>query len=100
MEDMQTYTVQNRSWEKLARKAFKIQQLRKKYEELEGSIIKELRAISQEQSSITKNFAFVRFIRRGPIDYSAIPFLKEIDLDQFRREEIPFWKLTKIERSI
>lgn len=36
-----------------------------------------------------------RFVRKGNVDYSAVPLLKEVDLDQYRKEMITGWRISE-----
>jgi len=87
---------QSKAWENIAREAYKAQKLRKEYEELEKKLLAELKELSANENSEFGQFRFQKIERKGSIDYAAIPILKEMDLEPFRRAgTIVAWKLFK-----
>lgn len=50
----------------------------------------------KEGAYIGKKYMFSSYERKGSIDYSAIPMLKKIDLEEYRKESVTCWKLTKV----
>lgn len=90
------FVEQTREWEKAAKEAFKYHQLRKKYEELERFSLEKLKIISSHESSRSSKFQFLKYFQKGTIDYTAIPELKFMDLESYRRVSRIAWKLSRI----
>jgi len=86
----------DKTWESVAREAYKAQKMRKEYEDLEKRLLDDLKALSNNENSEFGQFRFQKIERKGSINYAAIPLLKEIDLEPYRRQEpIVAWKLFK-----
>jgi len=86
----------DKEWEVVAREAYKAQKRRKEYEEIEKKLLAQLKELSENQNCEGSGFRFQRIDRRGSVDYAAIPELKLIDLEQYRRDGIiSSWKLFK-----
>lgn len=89
------FVTRNDQWGIIAKEAFKAQQLRKKYQELEAKYLEELKGLSCEQSSCFGAFRFLRIERPGVIKYSEIPELKTLNLEPYRGAPVTAWKLSK-----
>jgi hypothetical protein len=94
--DRQSFKLQDKQWEEIAQQVYKFQKMRKKYEELESSLIAKLKEISGDNSCRSKKFQFMRIIQKGSIDFMSIPGLKFMELEKYRREHKVCWKLSKI----
>lgn len=61
---------------------------------------KELRAILISQAGsencMGSGIQLSRIVKKGNVDYSAIPELKTVDLDKYRKKSIETWRLTAI----
>ena len=80
-------------WLETAKRAYKAQQLRKMYEKEEKELLESLKSFSLDQSTSHGNFAFIKAVRQGSVDYSAIPELEGVDLNKYRKESSSVWKL-------
>jgi hypothetical protein len=92
----QTYEERGKDWTELAEKVWQIQQARKEYERIEGILIAQLREMSKGVSSKGGSFVFTSIMRKGAVDYNLIPYLKSIDLEQYRKSSIQSWSLKQI----
>ncbi len=85
---------QNDSWITKAQEVFDIQQKIKFLEAQEKRLATELKALSNHTSSVGGGYVYENSFRPGTIDYKAIPELRDINLEQYRKAEISYWKLT------
>lgn len=88
-----THIERNGSWINKAREVKKVQQLRKQYEAMEKDLLKELKILSEGVNSRGGGFAYTCSMRAGSVDYTAIPQLRGIDLELYRKEGVEVWKL-------
>lgn len=91
--DVRTHAERGDDWIELAKQAMKIQQHRKQLEELEKKLIGDLKELSQNVSSRGGNITFTASIRRGSVDYSIIPELRTVNLENYRKPSTESWKL-------
>lgn len=68
-----------------------IKQLKEKEEELRVSLI----CMAGELNACGHGIRVSKFARKGPVDYSEIPELKIMDLDQYRKGIVEGWRLSK-----
>lgn len=80
-----------------AREAYKAQIERKKYERIEKENLEKLKQLSEGKTSKWGTFVFVKTLRTGSVNYSAIPELLNVRLDDYRKADVESWALTKIE---
>lgn len=64
--------------------------LEKKQEDLRSSLI----SMSQKQNSKGGGLKTSRFIRKGNIDYSKIPEIQGVNLEDYRKSPIECWKIS------
>ena len=53
----------------------------------------ELKEMCNYKSTQCGRWIYFKEERKGNIDYSAIPVLKTIDLDKYRKDNVEIWKL-------
>jgi len=63
-------------------------------EQKEEALRKSLIAMSNNKNSMGSGVKVSRFIRKGNIDYTSIPELKEVNLEVYRKKPTEFWKIT------
>lgn len=83
----------------LAAEFLKIQEKRKKLEEQEKALKERLEtyvAGSNANCYVGRQFIIQCYERKGNVDYSLIPELKNINLEQFRKDPIICWKVSKL----
>lgn len=78
-------------WNELVSEYFMISQMIKKQNELKDLLIE----MSEGKNCIGGGAKLQKIIRKGNIDYSAIPELKGVDLEKYRKEPIECIKITK-----
>src|SRR3990167_10043867 len=76
-----------------ARVLYKVQQELKRLTEECDQLKDELKKITNDEGARAGGFQWAYDIRKGTVDYSKIPELKAIDLDQYRKAETKAWKL-------
>ena len=82
-------------WIKAAVKLYSLQCKIRKLKEDEKLLVDKLKVLSEGVSSKGAGFEFNRIDRAGSIHYSAIPGIKDLDLEPYRGKPISFWKLNK-----
>lgn len=82
-------------WLKVAQELYGVQLRRKFYEEEEARLKQELTELSNNESCEFDEWSFDRVERKGVISYSSIPFLKTMDLEEYRRPGTVAWLLKK-----
>ena len=92
----QDYKVRGSEWIEIAEKVWQVQQARKEYERIEGKLLDMLKDLSEGLSSKGGNYVFTAGFRKGSVDYAAIPYLKSIDLENFRKPDVATWSLKQI----
>ena len=80
----------------LAQRAYNAMIEKKKYEQIESECLKQLKALADNKTTQFGDFELQKFYRAGTIDYSIIPELKSVSLENYRKENIVCWRLTKI----
>lgn len=85
-----------RKWESVAQELWKVQEDIKRMEKAAQRLKEELKVMSNDQSFIGFNYAFIKEYRSGSIDYNLIPELRLMDLDQYRKADVTIWKLNKV----
>jgi hypothetical protein len=83
-------------WLEVANMLHKKQIMKKHFAHQELELLKRLKELSEDCSSKGGDFVFTKIVSKGNIDYSKIKELKKVDLEQYRKEDIAKWKLTKI----
>lgn len=78
-----------------AQEAYKAQAERKKYERIEKENLEKLKQLSEGKTTEWGEFIFVKTMRAGSINYSAIPELINVRLEDYRKSEVESWSLTK-----
>ena len=85
---------QKADWVQVAREVYKAQQYRKRYEELEKTLLAELVQLSHNKEAYGGGFKLEQINRKGSVDYKSIPLLKDLDLEPYRKESSSYWKLS------
>ena len=88
-----TYITRDQAWIELARHVYDIQQKRKELEKEEKRLLEELKTKSDNHPAKGGDFVFQVTFRKGSIDYNAIPELKQVNLELYRKEEVKQWNL-------
>jgi hypothetical protein len=93
---MLNFIKQNEQWVKKAQEAFDLQQKRKALEAMEDQAILELKELSGDLNSFGGGFKYECSTRAGTVDYKAIPQLKGVNLDMYRKPASVMWKLSYV----
>ena len=84
----------DQEWNCLAENYRNAYQDLKRAEQLEKDLRKELISLAGEQSSQGAGIKLSKIPRKGMVDYSIIPELCNVDLEQYRKQPIEYWKLS------
>jgi len=68
----------------------KIKYLRAK----EKEVATRLREICENETKSINGYTYKQFERKGPVIYTNIPELKDVDLDKYRSDAIIAWRLS------
>ncbi len=80
-------------WVELAEQAYKVTELRKECERREAELYQQLTKLSRNKACKGGGYIYKSIERKGSIEYKAIPELKMIDLEKYRKPSTIFWKL-------
>lgn len=86
-------------WETIAVKIWDIKEEQKRLAEERELLENRLKELSENKNSKSKNFTFKYSIAKGLIDYSSIPELKDVNLNNYRKKHSVRWTLKKINNS-
>ena len=89
------YVERDEKWAELAGQALETQRLAKYYTDEAKKLIEALKDASGDASCHSGDYLFERIVRKGSIDFMAIPELQNRDLEGFRKEDTYAWKLSK-----
>jgi putative phage-type endonuclease len=90
--DYKDMSVQPR-WGIMAREYRRINEEIKKLEQEKEDIRKELIIVCEDQSCLGDGIKVMKTLVRGRVDYDAIPEIKGIDLDKYRKSSTTTWKI-------
>ena len=82
-------------WKQKAQELYQAQMRRKFYAEEEARLAAELQELSDFESTSIDEWTYKSIERKGSIAYSSIPFLKNMDLEEYRRPGTVAWVLKK-----
>lgn len=88
--------MEHSQWLITAELLYQIKEERKKLEVKEKELFEQLKALSDNKTKHEGEFVFMKEIRAGSIEYSAIDLLKEVNLELFRKAPVETWKLIKV----
>jgi hypothetical protein len=91
-----THIERGQEWLKKAIELMKIKQMLKEYDKIESQLLAELKLLSDNVPSKSGNFVFDCITRKGLVDYSKIPELKDVNLELYRKEPTSAWKLSMV----
>ena len=89
------FRVQGNEWEVKAHKLWETEENLRTNTKLAKELKDDLKRLSEGYNSKRGSFKFVSSIRRGSIDYSLIPELKDRNLECFRKPPSQMWSLQK-----
>jgi len=87
-------------WSDTAVELYNLKLTIKELEFKESELTKKLVELSNSETREDEEFAFKRVPTKGSIDYKAIPELKAIDLEQYRKESRVSWRLVRKDKAI
>jgi len=67
----------------------------KEFEATERELRAKLIELSRDQNCRGNGVVMKKHLRKGSIDYNAISEIKEINLDKYRKNPIPYWNITQ-----
>ncbi len=95
MKNVETNKLKNieTKWIETASNLMEIKDKLKYLKEKEKLAAAKLKSISGKNGRELNWFIFKPMVRKGPVQYNKIPFLKTVDLDEFRGSDVEIWKL-------
>lgn len=87
------YIERNDKWIAKADEVFKVQKIRREMEKMEDELMGQLKELSDNTSSRGGHYKFTAIERKGTVDYKAIPELRRVNLELYRKESTISWKL-------
>jgi hypothetical protein len=83
-------------WLMTAEHLYRVKQEIKRLELQEKQLSEELKVLSENKTKAEGNFVYLKEMRAGSIEYSAIDLLREVNLELFRKPSVESWKLIKV----
>lgn len=80
-------------WQTYAREYKKLCEQIKNLEEVKDSYRKEILNLCGNESCLGEGIKVMKTIMKGRVDYDAIPEIKDIDLDKYRKKPTTTWKI-------
>ena len=88
------YTKTNKkSWNACAQELKEAQDKCKEFEAMIKFYKQKLLDLSEGKSTVGEQFYYHKVTTRGSVQLDRIPELKDIDLDQYRKDDNEYWKL-------
>lgn len=81
-------------WMERANEVAEVRRELKDLKEREAFLISELILFAEGRNAFGGEVRLTHASRKGSVNYSSIPQLKEVDLDQFRGESKQYWRVT------
>jgi len=81
------------AWLLKAKELWTIKKTIRKWQNIEKNLAAELRDIFDNDAHEYRGVRYYYELRDGAIDYSAIPELKGVNLNQYRKDAVVVWKL-------
>ena len=79
----------------LAKEAYDVQQQRKHLDKIEAELLNKLKIIAGDKTTEFGDYVYIRSFRAGSVNYSAIPELLNVRLEEYRKAEVVTWSLVK-----
>lgn len=95
IKTIQQETSDDMDWLFLAQEAISIRYVIKLKEEEYAKIMERLKDLAGHKNKTVLNYTLFCETRKGSIDYSSIPELKQIQLDNYRKPDVKAWRLIK-----
>lgn len=94
--DINLFEKRDQEWEEAAKELYTIKEQRKYLQAVEIRLTSKLKSLSNDKNSRGNEFTFYAVTQKGLVDYSSIPELKNVDLEQYRKAERQAWYLKEI----
>ena len=95
LTDKDKITVETEDRSRMAKEWLELTERMKRDEERKKQLQDELLRESQYQNSTGCGLQCVKVVRAGAVDYSAIPELQGVDLNQYRKAPSEYWRVLK-----
>ena len=92
-KDFKVYSTEH--WNVVAEKLYKLQKEMQEMDLYAKMLKKELINLSAEKNTCGIDYYLQQEERRGLVDYKVIPELKDVDLEQYRKNKTVCWKIYK-----
>lgn len=96
MTEKDVEAISDPRWYNIVPKYVEASQERKRLEKLEEAYKEELVSIANHKSVVGGGVKALRVVKKGNIDYSAIPELMGVDLEKYRKPSSCYYKLSYI----
>lgn len=92
--------IDNTKWINIAHEIYALKSLIKELSTKERSLSISLQSLSNQKDYSAGNFVYYKEVKRGTVDYKSIPEIMNIDLDQYRKDDIVSWHLKMINKEV
>lgn len=86
----------DRTWNELALELLTIRRQQRELNQREAEIKEALVSMSNHQNSTGGGIKLEKVVKRGSIQYSRVPQLQGVDLENFRSELTEYWKVSEL----
>jgi putative phage-type endonuclease len=86
----------NKEWKKLAKEALRVKQEKETLEEKYAEVVENLKYLSQGRSARGHGIILQKQVCLGSVDYSKVPELFGVNLEQYRKKSFEKWPLRVI----
>ena len=83
------------AWRDLANELLALQKQKEVLEDREAAIKAELQVMAQGKNTKGCGIALQKIVRKGNVDYSAIPELKGVDVEKYRKAASEIWQVRR-----
>ena len=87
----------DQEWISVADRKFRVQNELKRLRKEDSELSAKLKALSGGQTTKRGRYEYKKTSRKGGVDYKAIPELKTVDLEAYRKPPVDIWKLQVVE---
>lgn len=89
------FVERNLEWVLVAEQLAEATRALKYYEKINEDLKLKLEELSEGVNSRGAGYVFYQIKRKGSVDYAAIPGIKALNLEQYRKPETSYWKFDR-----
>jgi putative phage-type endonuclease len=83
-------------WETIANDLMNVKNIIKNYQLQESLLEEKLKELSHDKNSFCGEYKYTKSFKKGAVNYSVIPELKDVDLEKYRKNSSTMWRISKV----